>query len=211
MNGFTGDKEAFGPPKSNDYAFGPEISVSGLVVNNKVVELAKHDDNFVDVTLGDGFGSCPYLLVWDETDREWINQGKVLDAGKGKAGEYSETKTFAGFRAHFRIEEREPEIAYVDHAELVVSLRNGETLALKPDNAKLAARDGDYARLYWGDGIEFSFALPEEVVAEDIVESRLTLTGYYERYSNLLAAANFSRPAGLKLAPQAAAEIGTSP
>jgi hypothetical protein len=39
----------------------------------------------------------------------------------------------------------------------------------------------------WGEGIELAFALPEGVAEEDVIESRLTLTGYYERYSNLLA------------------------
>jgi hypothetical protein len=178
--------------------------VNGLVVNNKTVKLAEHADNSVDVTIGSGFGSCPYLLAWDETDREWVNQGKVLDAGKGKSGEYSEAKTFEGFRARFRIEEREPEIAYIDHAELVASLKNGETLTLKSGNNQLADRDGDYLELMWGEGVELAFTLPEGVAAEDVTESRLTLTGYYERYSNLLAAANFSRPAGLKGDPMPA-------
>ena len=186
-NAFSGNTEAFGPPKVNDYAFGPEIFMNGLVVNDKPVELAKRDDNFVDVTIGEGFGSCPYLLTWDETDREWVNQGKVLDAGKGKTSEYSETKAFTGFRARFRIEEREPEIAHSDHAELVALLKNGSTLTLKSNNKKLAARDGDYLELMWGEGIGLAFSLPEGVAEEDVAESRFTLTGYYERYSNLLA------------------------
>jgi hypothetical protein len=181
------------------------------MVDGKRVALAPADSNDLDLTISSGSGSCPYLLSWEADARDWAEHGKVLHKGKGKELEYSETGKFEGFRARFRLEEREPEIAYIDQAELAISLTNGETLVLKPDNNKLAASDSDYAKLYWGDAIEFSFALPEAVAAEEVVESRLTLTGYYERYSSLLAVANFSRPAGLKVAPMIAAEAGETP
>ncbi|HXM31391.1 MAG TPA: hypothetical protein VN919_04435 [Xanthobacteraceae bacterium] len=209
-SGYAGNTP-FGAPAFKDYIYGPELSLTGVMVDGKQVALTPADSNDLNLTISSGSGSCPYLLSWDEEARDWADHGKVLHKGKGKELEYSETGKFEGFRPRFRLEEREPEIAYIDQAELAISLRNGEALVLKPDNNHLAARDGDYAKLYWGDGIEFSFALPEAVAVEDVVESRLTLTGYYERYSSLMAAVNFSRPAGLKLTPLIAAEVRKTP
>jgi hypothetical protein len=186
-NDFGGDVDGFGAPTFKDYAYGPETAVSGLLVDGKRIDLAARADNVVDVTIATGAGSCPYLVSWDGKDREWVEHGKVLHKGQGKRREYSETKTFEGFRARFRLEEREPEIAYIDNAELVAALKNGEMLTLKPGNAKLAARDGDYLELMWGEGVELVFKLPEGIAEDDVAESRLTLTGYYERYSSLMA------------------------
>jgi hypothetical protein len=188
-------------PELGNFSYGPTLSINGVRISGKLITLDQNAENFIGLTFSGKEGSCPYLVSWDGKLQDWVNHGKVLHKGQGKPHEYSETKTFEGFRARFRLEEREPEIAYIDHAELVVALKNGETLALKPDQAKLAARDGNYLELMWGDGAELVFALPQGVAEEDVAESRLTLTGYYERYSNLLASANFSRPTRLKVAP----------
>jgi hypothetical protein len=48
-------------------------------------------------------------------------------------------------------------------------------------------RDGDYLRLYWGDAVEIEFALPEGIPEADVLECRFTVTGYYLRYSSLMA------------------------
>ena len=39
--------------------------------------------------------------------------------------------------------------------------------------------------LFWGDAQELEFSLPNRVASADIVESKLSLTGYYEGYSSL--------------------------
>jgi hypothetical protein len=36
--------------------------------------------------------------------------------------------------------EREPEIAFIDYIELVIALRDGNTVTLKPDNSACDAR-----------------------------------------------------------------------
>jgi hypothetical protein len=201
-SGYTGNA-AFRAPELKDYVYGPEIDLSGVLVDGKGTALRPEGTNELNLTISSGSGSCPYLLSWDEEERSWADHGKVLHKGKGKELEYSETGKFEGLKTRFRIEEREPEVAYIDQAELVISLRDGETLTLKPDNTKLIVRDGDYAKLYWGDGIEFSFALPQTVDEEEVVESRLTVTGYYERYSSLMA----NKELGPKTRSNAATEL----
>jgi hypothetical protein len=96
-------------------------------------------------------------------------------------------KVFSGFKRRFRIEEREPELAFIDQVELVILLRNGETVQLQPTDPKIAALDGDYLRLLWGDLVEIEFVLPDGIAEEDVEESRLTVTGYYLRDSSLMA------------------------
>jgi hypothetical protein len=60
-------------------------------------------------------------------------------------------------------------------------------MLLAPNDTSLDARDGDYMKLYWGDVAEFVFKLPDGVAEGEVVKSRLTLTGYYERYGAIMA------------------------
>ena len=69
-------------------------------------------------------------------------------------------RTFDGFKHRFRLEEREPEMAFIDQAELIAVLKTGHTLTLAADNPKLRTRDGQYLRLLWGDAVEINFSLP---------------------------------------------------
>jgi hypothetical protein len=70
-------------------------------------------------------------------------------------------------------------------------------VGLKPSNAKIAARDGDYLRLLWGDMVEIEFVLPDGIAEEDVEESHLTVTGYYLRDFTLMARAATSGGADL--------------
>jgi hypothetical protein len=189
-SGYKGSPTAFGAPALRDYVFGPELAVAGVVVDGKRIDLTRpsaRSANFFDLAMSGQVGSCPYLLSFDASDGDWTDHGKVLHRATGKPREETESRTFAGFRSRFRLEEREPELAHIDHAALHVTLASGETLVLNADQPELAARDGDYVRLYWGDVLELAFELPGGVSADDVVTSRLDVSGYYERYSALMA------------------------
>lgn len=185
----TGNTAGHAAPKFKDYVFGPEIDVALVTANGKQIDLRRRAANFLDITLSTGAGSCPYLMTWDAREQDWINHGKVLHRANNKSLEYTEMVEFEGFQSSFRLEEREPEVAYIDHAALAVTLRNGQVLVLTPDRTSLVARDGDYVRLLWGESIDFAFKVPDGVAENDVVGSRLMVTGYYQRYSNLMAAA----------------------
>jgi hypothetical protein len=194
-NKFSGNAADHAAPRFADKAYGPELAVTGIVINGSRVDLARREANFFDLTVSSEVGSCPYLLSWDEADRAWIEHGKVLHKAQGKSREYTETVTLPGFRPRFRLEEREAEVAFIDQAELTVALVSGDTLTLTPDDPRLGARDGDRLPLLWGDAAELEFRLPEGMVAGDVVESRLVVTGFYERYASLMAAAGGRSPA----------------
>ena len=83
-------------------------------------------------------GSCPYLLSQGAEGSDWIDHGKILHAAPSQDREYTDVRNFSGFRARFRIEEREPEAAFINRAELTVVLKDGRTMSLTAGNGKPA-------------------------------------------------------------------------
>ena len=184
-NGFSGNVSAYQGPEPKNYIYGPALAVTGAMANSVRVDFNETPaPNFVNMTIGFEAGSCPYLYSWNESDQEWIDHGKILHKGQGHANSYSETRTFLALRTHFRIEEHEPEVAHLQRPALTVEFRDGSSQTFAP------LRPADNAAgmvLMWGEAIDFAFAVPDTVKADDIVETRLEVTGYYDRYSQLLA------------------------
>ena len=184
-------RESFGPPtvpKPALYAFGPELLLTGLVTGGHELVFDQASRNFMQLTAGEGYGSCPYLYAWDDGDHAWVRYGKVIDKANRKEKEMTETKTFAGFRSKFSLAEEEPEVSYIDHAKLEVELNDGTGMTLKPNFEAMTEHDARYATVKMGEKIEFSFTLPPTIKAEDVKRSTLAITGYYRRYSDLLMA-----------------------
>ena len=182
-SGYQGNIRGYGAPSFRNYAYGPEIVVGGLLVNGVPLNLPNRSANYLELTMSEEVGSCPYLL-WQSADGGWVRHGQILDEAPSKDREYTDARSFQGLKSRFRIEEREPEAAYIDQVELVITLDDGQTMTLSPDNPRLVARDGEYLRLIWGQAVDISFALPEDIRKDRVVESRFTATGYYRRYSS---------------------------
>jgi hypothetical protein len=192
-NGFSGNVNAFQSPDPKNYTYGPAMAVTGAVVNSVHVDFTSSPaPNFVNLTIGNEAGSCPYLLSWNEADREWISHGKILHKGQGRANTYTESRTFSDLRTHFRIEEREPEIAHLQRETLTIKFRDGSSQSFLPDRLSQPLETDRPMTLLWGEAAEFSFAIPDSVKQGDVVETRLDITGYYDRYSNLPADAMLS-------------------
>ncbi len=80
-------RESFAPPtapKPATYVYGPEIALKGLVVAGKPIVFDQASRNFMQLTAGEGYGSCPYLYSWDQSDKAWVRHGKVIDAANNK-------------------------------------------------------------------------------------------------------------------------------
>lgn len=184
-NGFETNGDAYGIPDQRDYAYGPEIALSAVQIDGQRVDLKRRSTNFVEVIASTEAGSCPYLLSWDGTIQNWLDHGKVLHKAKGRQSEASDHTWFPGFQSRFRLEERESELASINQARLILSLKSGKIVRLKPDRISLRAHDADYLQLYWGDAAEFEFKLPDSVAVDDVETSKLELIGFYQRYSEL--------------------------
>jgi len=184
-------RESFGAPtvpKPVTYVYGPEVRLNGLVIGGKDIVFDQASRNFMQLTAGEGYGSCPYLYSWEEGERAWVRHGKVIHDANSKDKEMTETETFSGFRSKFRLAEDELEVSYIDHVKLEVELSDGTGMTLKPNFAAMSAQDGRYATIKAGARIEFNFTLPPTMKAGDVKQSTLAITGYYRRYSDLLMA-----------------------
>ena len=170
-------------PSLHDFVFGPELKVAGLIVDGNAIDFREKSLNDMDIAFSGGVGSCPYLLSWDSERRDWTEHGKVLHEANDASREQTRAITLPRFVSRVRLEEREPEVATIDNAEVAVSLNDGRSMTLRPDMAP-AAKAGRQL-LVWGDAQELEFSLPRGVAPADVVETKLFLTGYYERYSSL--------------------------
>jgi hypothetical protein len=182
-------RESFEPPvspKRDHLVFGPEWRVTGLEVAGEKVVLAAGNLNVLALSVGSAEGSCPHMMAWNPETKRWIEYGKVLHKATGKLLEQTDVRRLEGWRGQFRLEEREAEIAYLDKASLAVTLKNGRSLILEPDLARLAAIDDVYVVLLWGQAVEFNFKLPDGVSGEEVLETRLALSGFYDRYSAIV-------------------------
>lgn len=181
-------RESFKPPvlpKMVNYAYGPEVALTGLIVNGGKIILEDAGANFLELTAGEGYGSCPYLYAYDAAAKSWIHYGKIIHNANSKANEMTEEAPQARFALRFRLSEQEAEVSFIDRAALNIALRNGEKLTLLPADDRLKAADGRYARIVAGQSMEMRFALPPGVYEADVAASSLAVTGYYRTYGSL--------------------------
>ena len=184
-NRFSAEKVS--PPADRPYAWGAEWRVAGLVVDGQPLSLEGGAANYFAVTTSCECGSCPYLYAW-ESGGGWRNTGKIIDKAMGADRQLSETRSFPGAVTRFRLVEHEAELARIDQVALAVRLASGRVVDVPTTEPTLRQADGRYVDLAMGDSIEFRFTLPPSLRRERIVESQLTVTGYYDRYSDVLAA-----------------------
>lgn len=172
-------------PKVTPYMWGPEITLKGLNADGKRIILEETSANFLELTAGEGYGSCPFLYSYDETARTWVSHGKVIDNADDPTKELTQDIDITAFSTRFRIAEEELEMSEINRVVLNVTRSTGETLELKPDDMRLKDKDDRYVRVMAGRAINISFSLPAGVKADDVASSKLSVTGYYRRYSSL--------------------------
>jgi hypothetical protein len=196
--GFAGDAHAHRAPDLKDFVYGPEIGISGIITAGTTINLQEAAKTALNVTISSDSGSCPYLLFRQPGD-EWASSGKILQTAKGLARETAESIAFPGLVSQFRLEEREPEVARIRGATLTIRLKGGETLTLAPNQPF----EGDGVQLLWGDALEFSFPVPQSIAGDDVKESRLEITGHYDRYSKILISDSSGRASTTSNQPSA--------
>ena len=181
--GISARPDVYGRPVVQDFAFGPQLNVSGITVDGNAIRLSPNSTNLMDFSFASGRGSCPHLASWDERGMRWLEYGKVLHPADEQAHESVQSVVLPGFVSRFRLEEREPEVTTLDRAELVLTLSDGEQVTAQPTGVD--GRSMFPSHLFWDEAQNFTFALPQGVSPGDVTQSRLVLTGYYQRYSSL--------------------------
>ncbi len=183
-------RESFGAPTMPGltvYTYGPEIALNGIVVNGKAIVPDDVSRNFLQLTAGEGYGSCPYLYAWDAKNSDWVRYGKVIHQAIGKAKEMEEERALHAFTSHIRLTEEELELSHIDKVALKVETKAGSIFMLKPTLKALNAKDGRYVRIYAGQKLDIDFETPTWLAAEDVVKTAVIITGYYERYSAIVS------------------------
>ncbi|MEM6496593.1 MAG: hypothetical protein AAF709_07695, partial [Pseudomonadota bacterium] len=174
-------------PRLKAYAYGPEFHLGGFATANEQFSLNRAANNFLNLSMSSGGGSCPYVEAWSDRDQDWVNHGKVLHHAHGIAKKEQDQLKIPGLRLRFRLYERESELAYIDKVALDLALKGGSVVRLEPPQLALRRVDRKEIRLYFGDRVMLDFALPAWIKPEDVVTSTLQVVGYYERYSTIFA------------------------
>ncbi len=174
-------------PRLKAYAYGPEFHLAGFTTANERFSLNRAANNFLNLSMSSGGGSCPYVEAWSNSDQDWVNHGKVLHHAHGIAKKEQDQITIPGLRLRYRLHERESELAYIDKVALDLALKGGSVVRLEPPQPQLKRIDGKDVRLYFGDRALLEFTLPAWIKPDDVVSSTLQVVGYYERYSTIFA------------------------
>lgn len=181
-------RDSFRPPelpKVTPYMWGPEITLKGLNADGKRIILEETSANFLELTAGEGYGSCPFLYSYDDTAKTWVSHGKVIDNADDASKEMTQDIAITAFSTRFRLAEEELEMSEINRVVLNVTRKDGEALQLMPDDIRLKEKDDRYVRILAGRAINIAFSLPVGMTPADVATSKLSVTGYYRRYSAL--------------------------
>jgi hypothetical protein len=128
-------------------------------------------------------GSCPYLYAFDSAERVWVNHGKTIESANTPDKEATSVVRVHPSMRRFRLAEEEPEISYVRSVKLVLTLRDGRTVALEPNLAQSRPAGAFQFVVPAFAYVEFTFDVPAEYERTGVVESALAVTGHYTRLS----------------------------
>jgi hypothetical protein len=180
-------------PTASDYLYGPAMSLSGLVIDGKTYSIpnsanpaspndAPTSNNlsfFVEV--GPADGSCPVLFSWNEDAKSWISLGKILHRARGSENEMAETIKLPAFQSHFRLAETELEASFIKSITMKLTLDDDRVIELSP-------RQFSKGTIPAYSSIDFDFDLPSDISVNEIAQTAISINGYYERYSSIVAA-----------------------
>jgi len=175
---------AYGMPQFDIYHFDGGYNLIGLEVDGDLVSFLDKSLNYIELSHVVGIGSCPYLLVSEYRSQIWHDYGKIIDQADSPSKATSQEVVFPGFVDKIAIEEREPEIATITAIDVAVKLNSGQVVSLEiSDRAPFRE-----TKILWGEVMKIAVPLPTDIRPEDVENTKISVSGYYERYSKLRAA-----------------------
>ncbi|NET55461.1 MAG: hypothetical protein F6K47_04490 [Symploca sp. SIO2E6] len=168
------------------FAVGMILNVKSLKINGQTINIAPPSDEptvYIS-TLLEG-GSCPYLVVYDAQQKSWLELGTILSARKNKSLQQEELHHLGNNVSKIKIEEREPEITYIDALSIVYTEPNTEEVqAVVYPTPELQKVDEDYFLLHQGEALEIDL---EKFVPPNAFDVMLKINGYYQALQTSLS------------------------
>ena len=164
-------------------AIGPIINVDSIVVDGVSISIPSPSDTpTVYVSRFFDAGSCPYLKVYDSEYENWIERGRILYMINNKELQREEVYDIGNRIKKIRIEEREPEVSYLDNIFFTYMDSESDTIhqAVYP-TAELSSENQIYLSLRQGESLEINI---QDMVPETAFEIKLHVNGYYEALDN---------------------------
>jgi len=179
-------KESFGSPSSpkpSDLVFGTEFNVGGLIVDGSSIHFEKRARNFLQLTAGDGYGSCPFLYAWDPDAKTWVWRGKILHAANSLDKQREQVVSFDGLVSRFKLVEEEMEHTRIDRAMLRLEMQDGTVVTVRSRVGELIYDDHIFVAIHAGESLQLDFDIPDDVHVASVRQSHLLVSGFYSRYS----------------------------
>jgi len=186
-------------PEAVTFLLGPEINLNGFLLSKQSVPVSSAKSDLITLTRDvklqvdrdstnvalqqsiDAGASCPYLYSF--VKGEWVKHGKVIHEANSVEKEMTSVVEVDPSAKHFRLTEEEPELATIKRVEMIVTLKNGRRVILKPSTVTPTLANEMPVQLPSNTKIDFQFDVPE-FSGDDILKKEIAVTGYYERYLN---------------------------
>ncbi|MEO1427697.1 MAG: CHAT domain-containing protein [Cyanobacteria bacterium J06633_8] len=161
------------------FAVGSILNVKSLKVNGKYISIDSPSDNppFA-ISRYAAEGSCPYLIVYDSEQGSWKELGTVLYGRKYKSLQAEEIHQLGDSSSKIKLEEREPEITYIDslaivYTDPITKIQAEKSLSIP----QLLKNDEDYFVLHQGESLDIDL---RKLVPNNSTDLKLKVNGYYE-------------------------------
>lgn len=162
----------------------PSYNVAGLKTSRGNMTFERTRPLRLSFTATVEEGSCPYLMSRSGIRRSepWTDYGKILHSASAVSKKSAHIESIDGAPRAYRLEEREPEIAFIDSVKLTVFYDDGSSANFVPNLDRLKHIDGDEIRIGWGEAFEFEFPVSDSPDRRSASHSELEVVGFYQRF-----------------------------
>jgi hypothetical protein len=155
------------------------MNVTSLVIDGKTYPISSplNEPKF-SLSVYFGYGSCPYLLVYNSQNRDWTELGTAIYGRHDKSLQAYETYNLGEHISKIRLEEREPEITYIDSLSVLYTDPITKTMReVIPPIPKIEKVDEEYFILHQDESLEIDL---KDLIPKNALDIKFKINGYYE-------------------------------
>lgn len=161
------------PLVKQDFVYGPSFRLASFKVDAVAAPAARGKTQSISYTTAEGFGSCPFVSVWDAERGLWLDKGRVLVGRVGQSASREEVFDLPFPPARVAVREKEAEETHLAWVRLEVLGWDGAW-----QRVPLQAQEGmDEVLLRQGESRTFEFDVPPALRGRP---ARLRIAGYYD-------------------------------